>query len=731
MIVHTWARLALLLLSLSALACNSAKSTTPPDSDPDPDPILTPPTLASVRPPLGDPLGGISITVTGTHLTGATVKIGGELCTSLQLLSETTCTCDTPPLDAGTWDITVTTKEGQAILPDAFEAWSPADIPGARLFDAAAGVETAELVTTYEWQRLTDEIHPDWRVRDGNTTTWFPATNKFWMLGGWNGMRVPDGFSIDDPDITYPPQNTTSEVWSSPNGIEWTLELPHGNTAFERRHVHNAMIFQDRLWMIGGDSHQGYYNHDVVTSANGIDWEVVLGPGTTRPPWSERSLQFSGVFAGKLWTGGGQDTLGLQDDWTYHNDLWSSPDGRNWTQVLSDDPTDTTRWSGRGSLEGLVEFHGRMWLVGGARYRDDGAPVTHFREVWSSADGLTWQQHATPPWVGKSWPCVVVWDDKLWMMFGYTLGDPANGWSAGNSNEVWYSSDGESWTSLPIDSPVPGSHAQGVAVRPDFLLFSGGNHSYGFGAGVDKSVWRLVPFRGTAVQSWTDRGHDALVVAATEPARRPVLIPDGLGEGLPGLQFDGSNMELDLAASEPDAQADGRSVFWLARTPYVGMPWGWDETYAPVGTILGGLDASGYPNSSIGLSEGAVVCVNREAGLGEFGEPLWARVEGGEKLQEGIGAVHFAGITHASDGTMQVWVDGAQVPTTGTGSYATPRSWRRIGGSMEGSYYGPGTRFAGTLGMVLIIPSVVDDLTLHRINVWALGRFGETVGVGE
>jgi hypothetical protein len=90
----------------------------------------------------------------------------------------------------------------------------------------------------------------------------------------------------------------------------WTLELAHENGAFEPRHSHNTPLWNGKLWMIGGDTHQGYYNHDVVSSADGVHWTVELGPGTDDPPWSERALQMIGVYDGKLWMAGGQDLLG-------------------------------------------------------------------------------------------------------------------------------------------------------------------------------------------------------------------------------------------------------------------------------------------------------------------------------------------------------------------------------------------------------------------------------------
>ena len=717
-------------LVLAAIACrqpatedkprvDSPPTTAPaPTTSPTPDAPLA---LVAVDPGIVDPIGGSTVVVSGTGLLGVErVSLGGEPALSFEVLSDTEISVVTGPTAPGTVTLLVARGEEQAEL--SLDAWSPAELPGARLFDAASGVAVAEPVTAYEWQRLTPEIHPDWRVRDGNTTNWLPATGRFWMVGGWNGLQEPDGFSTVVPDSVYPPENTTSEVWSSADGVAWVPELLHGNSAFERRHSHNTMLWNDQLWMIGGDFHQGFANHDVVWSADGVTWTVALGPGTTEPPWSERVLQVSGVYAGKLWTGGGQEA-GDPNTVTYHNDLWSTEDGVAWTQVAPDGPASATRWAGCGVLDGFVEFKGEMWLVGCARERSDAVGHSMFNEVWSTRDGVTWTLHAEPPWAGKIWPNVVVWDGKIWILFGYTNGDPANGWTAGNANEAWYSEDGETWTSLPWDAPVPGSHAQGVAVTDDFLLLAGGNYSFGFGDGFDASAWRLVPFRGDAVTGWVERGADALSVAPLDDGTRPVWIADGFGVGVPGLHFDGSTSVLALDGT--DAQPAGRSVFWVARAPYLPNPYGWFETYDPVGTIVGGpVDGGWSPVSSVGLSEGEVVYVNREEGYGASGELLWSRVAAGSGLQEGTGEARFAGVTHALDGTVAMYADGVEVGPAGAASYATARAWSRIGGGMDGYYEGPNSRFSGTIGAVVVLPEATDPETVARIHAWAQGRFG-------
>ena len=719
-----------LLLGLLLAGCAAGDTDPLPDTDPGPDTDTdpgpgtdtdpgpdTPPTLAGISPRVVDPQGGSRVVLTGTALDGVTsVRIGGAPAAILSAEPGRIVALTGPVEPGDGLPVAVAGPGGTASLGGAVEAWSPDAIPGARVFDAASGVAAEEARTDYAWQRLTAEISPDWRVRDGNTLTWLPATGRFWMVGGWNGYQAPDGFSEVEPG-TWPPQNTTNEVWSSPDGVAWTAELPHGHPQFERRHIHDALLWRDRLWVIGGDSWQGRHNHDVLSSPDGVTWTAELPPGA--PPWEPRDAQISGVFQGDLWTGGGQNLLG-DTSLRFRNDLWRSADGVSWTQVAADGPASETRWGGCGFVTGFVAFRDRMWLLGCARYDEVGGHDMR-NEVWSTADGVTWTRHAEPPWKGKIFHNALAWDGKLWVLFGYTAGDPANGWPAGNANEVWYSEDGEAWTALPHDAPAPGSHAQGVAVTDGALVMAGGNHTFGFGAGLDRSVWRLVPWRGAAVASWADRG-EALVASAPSDAARPLLVPDAFGPGMPGLHFDGS--AAHLALPEPDLHAGGRTILWAGRAPYLPAPWGWEETYSPLGTVVGGPDATGYPNSPVGLSAGGLLLVNREPGAGPYGEPLWSYVRAGAGLQEGPGEVRLVGLSHAADGAVTAWIDGAPTPA-GQATWGEGRAWSRIGSGMDGDgYYGPNTRFAGELGAVLVLPGALDAATAERIHAWAQGRFG-------
>lgn len=675
-----------------------------------------------VHPTVVDPMGGSTLVVDGLGFSSCAgspaiaVSVGGVPVQKLEVLSDTQIRVETAAVGArGAVSIDLSRERYRASRAG-LTAWSPADIAGARVFDAASNVTTLGADKRYEWQRINESIGDSWRMRDGNTVNWLPSTNKFWMVGGWNGLREPEGFSDVDPDEVYPLHNTTNEVWSSSDGVSWKLEVPHGHPQFERRHAHNTMLFKDKLWVIGGDYHQGYYNHDVLSSGDGVHWETVYGPGKARPPWSARGMQISGVFKGKLWTGHGQDMEPDPDQFVHHNDLWSSPDGVQWTQVAADGPASATRPAGCATIDGFVEFKGEMWLLGCAQWREDARGHIVNNQVWSTKDGVTWKQHKRPDWLGTIWPRVVVWDDRLWTMFGYSDGTSADGAAPGNSGEVWYSDDGDTWHMLPWGSPVPQSHAQGIAVTDSALVMAGGNYTFAFGKGMpsDKSVWRLLSFHGQQTTAWASRGPSPLTVRATASGTPPLYVADAFGPGRPGILFDGHKNHLELAS--PDIQASGRSVFWVARAPFAPAPEQWQDDYNPSGTIVSDQDdGSEGTYTMTGYANGQVV---QHARAGQSMLPVF---RSGAGLQNNAGETRLVGVTHSMSGKLQAWIDGKVQFGSAQSPYAT-RSWTRIGGGLD--YANANDHFTGTMGAVIITPSVLDDVTINLMHEWAIGRFG-------
>jgi hypothetical protein len=89
-------------------------------------------------------------------------------------------------------------------------------------------------------------IADDWRVRDGNTLTWVPARQRYWMVAGWNGEAGARGLQHRPARHRLPAAEHHGRGVVDPDGVTWKLELPHGHGQFERRHSHNTVLWNDR-----------------------------------------------------------------------------------------------------------------------------------------------------------------------------------------------------------------------------------------------------------------------------------------------------------------------------------------------------------------------------------------------------------------------------------------------------------------------------------------------------
>src|ERR1051325_10085983 len=101
-------------------------------------------------------------------------------------------------------------------------------------------------------------------------------------------------------DKVYFPNICNSEVWSSADGRDWKLELKQA--PWEGRHCAGYVVHQDKLWIIGGDANRGHYQNDVWNSTNGVHWEQVCD----NVPWGPRVLHYTVAFDGRIWIMAGQ-----------------------------------------------------------------------------------------------------------------------------------------------------------------------------------------------------------------------------------------------------------------------------------------------------------------------------------------------------------------------------------------------------------------------------------------
>lgn len=180
----------------------------------------------------------------------------------------------------------------------------------------------------------------------------------------------------------------------------------------------------------------------------------------------------------------------------------------NWVKV-----TDKAGWQPRDS-QGEVVFKDQLWIFGGWFQSFEAPP----RDVWSSADGKTWKQVAKDaPWKHSDLPMTLVHNDKIWFMGGWFNGR-LPGHSA--SSEVWSSTDGVKWDQVTKEAGWTPRIAAGAVVFKGKMWILGGTENYYFGdqKSLKNDVWSSADGKEwkqtTANAGWSPRAYHQAVVHA-------------------------------------------------------------------------------------------------------------------------------------------------------------------------------------------------------------------------
>jgi hypothetical protein len=195
---------------------------------------------------------------------------------------------------------------------------------------------------------------------------------------------------------------------------------------------------------------------------------------TKAAAFNERDGAGAATYRGKMWLlgGWGDDPEGGPRHVGY-NDVWNSTDGWTWTQIRPNTLTAAGIWEGR-HCGGYVVFHDKLWVVGGDPL------LKHYQnDVWSSADGVTWEQAtAKAPWGQRNLHVTMVYDGKIWVMGGQMVPQFVPDVPEAFYNDVWSSTDGANWNQVTAHAPwSPRGMIQGsVEFSGRMWLLGGGTY---------------------------------------------------------------------------------------------------------------------------------------------------------------------------------------------------------------------------------------------------------------
>lgn len=286
-----------------------------------------------------------------------------------------------------------------------------------------------------------------WCSDDGGR--WYLAATAPWSGRHMHGAVVHDGHIW----VIGAENGTPDDVWKSKDGVHW--QLVAATVPWPERGNQLVTVFAGSIWVMGGQTGAAGQSNfvadlkagkpfppappplcDVWRTKDGLRWELM----TDDAPWAPRGMITGAnggvpVLDGRMWIlGGGYVGTGGTTLSTLRYDLEQQP-----------------------RLETRL-FH---------------------NDVWSSADGREWICHLADgmaPWPARSYHDTAAWDGKLWVLGGHrgVADHAAEIGTDGNRNDVWYSADGEHWQKLPL-TPWSSRHACAIHVHDDALFLAAGN----------------------------------------------------------------------------------------------------------------------------------------------------------------------------------------------------------------------------------------------------------------
>ena len=291
------------------------------------------------------------------------------------------------------------------------------------------------------WVKETDKA--GWQARDSQGEVVYK--DQLWIFGGWFNSN------------SEPPR----DVWSSADGKTWKLVT--NDAPWKHSDLPMTIVFKDKMWLMGGWHNgrlPGYSaSNEVWSSTDGVKWDQV----TNKAGWTPRVSAGLVEFKGKMWILGGTEKYYFGNEKDLKNDVWSSADGKEWTQV-----TANAGWAPRSYLQAAV-LNGKIYVFGGGNY-DPKELYRAYNDVWSSEDGEHWTQvteHA--PWSPRLWFSTAIYRDHMFVVGGWS-NHPSKNWG-----DVWYTKDGKDWKQIKSEVSWKERHEHSLFVFKDKLWLAGGH----------------------------------------------------------------------------------------------------------------------------------------------------------------------------------------------------------------------------------------------------------------
>ena len=149
---------------------------------------------------------------------------------------------------------------------------------------------------------------------------------------------------------------TLSGTYTVEDGATWTQES--NSASWSGRYGHAAVVYDNKIWVMGGNDNESGDSNEVWYSSNGKTWDN----STISVTWDGMKDFGAQVFDGKIWILGGNPRT--NKFYTFDGTTWSGEQDAS--------------WSVRSSLVSF-RFDNYLWVVGG----DNGTGgSSHMNDVW-------------------------------------------------------------------------------------------------------------------------------------------------------------------------------------------------------------------------------------------------------------------------------------------------------------------------------------------------------------
>jgi len=251
--------------------------------------------------------------------------------------------------------------------------------------------------------------------RQATASAEFPARRGTVCLKFNNALWVIGGNDESGSEAVY-----YNDVWKSNDGVSWMRITP--DAGFSPRDGHSGVVFDGKMWIIGGKNASGEYLNDVWSSSDGGTWVEV----TDNAGFPERFNHTS------VTDGLGICVIAGRAETACLNDVWYSYNGKDWQEK-----TASAGFSRRQDHCSLY-FNGALWVISGWDLVSFGPELS---DVWKSTDAKNWIKVADGVFPARVGAAAVVADGRMWLLGGLLVNHVFG-------NDVWNSIDGATWTQV-------------------------------------------------------------------------------------------------------------------------------------------------------------------------------------------------------------------------------------------------------------------------------------------